>query len=301
MPYQTRPATEPDLSALPKLTLSNSSSEYIVKGADFTVCFGKKNGALSSLEYKGKQFIASPLVPNFWRAPTQNDKFGPTAWVSRPWMIAGPKRLVTSVKARQIGPHTVQVTSRALILFGMAVSNNVYTVRADREIEIECSLRPLMSLPDLPRFGMTMSIPGEYLNIKWYGRGPHETYWDRKTGAAVGLYEGEVDRLIHRYVVPQENGNHTDVRWVEFTDAEGSGLMASGSPLLSVSAWPYTMADLQKARHTHELSFSREITVNLDYKQMGVGGESPGMSPPHPEYRLPAKPYSYKFSLRPLP
>jgi beta-galactosidase len=135
--------------------------------------------------------------------------------------------------------------------------------------------------------------------MSWYGRGPHETYWDRKTGAAVGSYSGPVNEQFHRYVRPQETGNKTDVRWVALTDGDGAGLLAVGMPLLSVSAWPFTMEDLDKAEHINELPTREDITVNLDYKQMGVGGDDSWGARTHPDYTLPPRRYSYRLRLRP--
>ena len=140
-------------------------------------------------------------------------------------------------------------------------------------------------------------MPAAFDTMAWFGRGPHETYWDRKTGAAVGRYVSKVADLLHPYVRPQENANRTDVRWVTLTNAAGVGLRASG--LLSVSAWPYTMADLEAGRHIHDLPRRDTITVNLDHKQMGVGGDNSWGARPHPEYTLPPnKSYSYTFRLQ---
>ena len=108
-----------------------------------------------------------------------------------------------------------------------------------------------------------------------------------------------MEEQIHLYVRPQENGNKTDVRWMMLTDDDGAGLMAVGDPLLSVSAWPFSMEDLEKATHIHELPRRDFVTVNLDYKQMGVGGDDSWGARPHPEYTLPAKPYTYRFRLQP--
>ncbi len=157
-----------------------------------------------------------------------------------------------------------------------------------------------MDLPNLPRFGMQMGIPGEFNTITWYGRGPHESYWDRKTGAAVGIYSGSVEEQIHPYIRPQEVGNKTDVRWVTLTNEEGVGLRITGLPLLSISAWPFSMSDLEGAEHTFELNRRSFVTLNIDFKQMGVGGDNSWGARPHPEYTLPAKPYKYSFRITPL-
>ena len=149
-----------------------------------------------------------------------------------------------------------------------------------------------------------MSIPQELNQVKWYGRGPQENYWDRKTAAFVGVYEKTVDDLYYPYISPQENGNRTDTRWIVFANSEGYGLVATGMPLLSWSALPYTMEDLtQESRgtmHTYDLQKKDFISVNLDYKQMGLGGDNSWGAWPHEKYRLPAKEYSYEFKLSPL-
>ncbi len=135
--------------------------------------------------------------------------------------------------------------------------------------------------------------------MTWYGRGPHESYWDRKSGAAVGIYRGSVDEQFFDYSEPQENGNKTDVRWVSLTNDEGLGLTAVGKPLLSISAHFYTTEDMEKAKHSYELERQDFVTVNLDYKQTGVGGEDSWGARPLPQHILQPDAYSYSFRLRP--
>ena len=138
--------------------------------------------------------------------------------------------------------------------------------------------------------------------MSWYGRGPWANYQDKKSGADIGIYSGQVDSLWTDYVRPQENGNRCDVRWVAFTNKNGEGLMAIGDPTLSISAWPYSLDDLEKAKHIDDLPHRNYITVNLDYKQMGVGGVNT-WSPrarPLPQFRLTTThSYKYKFYLMP--
>jgi beta-galactosidase len=125
----------------------------------------------------------------------------------------------------------------------------------------------------------------------------------------VGIYSGPVAEQFHDYVRPQETGNKTGVRWVALTNKDGIGMLAVGAPLLSASAWPFSMAEIEAATHTNILHTAPEwpwgrrssgITVNLDYKQMGVGGDNSWGARAHPQYTLPAKPYSYKFRLTPI-
>jgi len=160
-------------------------------------------------------------------------------------------------------------------------------------------------LPELPRFGTTMTLPAEFDSIAWYGRGPHESYWDRKTGAALGLYSGAVMEQYFPYIRPQENGNKTDVRWVALWNSRGTGLLAVGMPVLSVSAHHFTIDDFDEGlekrnRHTYHLKPRDLVTLNLDWKQMGVGGDTSWGARTHPEYMLPVREYSYAFRLRPF-
>ena len=129
-------------------------------------------------------------------------------------------------------------------------------------------------LPFLPRIGLQMTVPGGYEQFTWYGRGPHENYVDRNYGAQVGLYSGTVDEQYVPYIVPEENGNKTDVRWVALTNDAGVGLLAVGAP--EVSAHHYTTQDLTDATHTYELQRRDDITLNLDYGQSGLGSATAG-------------------------
>jgi beta-galactosidase len=152
---------------------------------------------------------------------------------------------------------------------------------------------------------MSLTLASELEQMAWFGRGPHESYWDRKAGAAVGVYGGKVMEQYHPYIRPQENGNKTDVRWVALTNEEGVGLLAVGMPLMSVSAHHFTIEDfdpgaVKRQRHTSDLMRRDLVTLNLDYKQMGVGGDTSWGAPTHPQYRLPAKEYSYTVRLKPF-
>ena len=177
---------------------------------------------------------------------------------------------------------------------------NVYTVYGTGDIIIDSNFAPHGDdIPMLPRLGMQMAVPARFDNLTWFGRGPQENYWDRKTGAALGIYTGNVNEIIHRYVRPQENANRSDVRWMALTDPNGVGLVAVGMPTIDISAWPFTMQDLEQAKHIHEPAPGENITVNLDYRQMGVGGDDSWGARTHPEYTLPAGPYRYRLRLMP--
>ncbi len=301
VPFDVPAATPVALAQMPAAALEKSGNAYTVSGDGFTVTVGRDSGAIESLLFKGVELVKSPLAPNFWRPPIDNDNGNGMPRRHGVWRDAGPKRKVRSVTAEQLEPQLVRITAEATLPAGdNSKYRTTYDIYGSGDIVVEASLQPSGSnLPELPRFGMQMAIPGTCSTATYLGRGPHENYWDRHTGAAVGLYSTSVEELIHVYTRPQENGNRTDVRWLTLTDTGGTGLLAVGMPLLSVSAWPFSMADLEKARHIHELPRRDFITLNLDYRQMGVGGDDSWGARPHPEYMLPAQPYTYRFRLRP--
>jgi beta-galactosidase len=301
LPFNVPTAPKANIAAMTELKLEQTPQGIIVTGKDFVITVGKDSGAIESFVFRGRELIASALAPNFWRAPIDNDNGNKMPKRLSVWRKAGPDRKVNSVTAERLSKKVVRIDVQATLPAGSSAYRNTYTIYGSGDVIVESSIKPKSKLPNLPRFGMQMVIPGEYDQVRWYGRGPHENHWDRKTGAAVGVYSASVEEQIHVYVRPQENGNKTDVRWLALTNKDGAGLLAVGMPLLSVSAWPFTMLDLEQAAHIHELPRRDTITVNLDYKQMGVGGDNSWGARTHREYTLPAKPYSYRFRLSPIP
>jgi len=301
-------AAEVDSTEFPELLLEETEKSVQIKGQDFLVAFDKQRGEITSLVYKSTEFIRTGPVPNFWRAPTDNDFGSRMPERLAVWKEASDNRNVGKFKAKQINAREVQVE---IVFILPAVDSKyyvTYTVFGSGDVIIENRFVPeSKNLPEIPRMGMTMTLPTDFEIISWYGRGPHENYWDRKTGAPVGVYSGKVMDQYHPYIRPQENGNKTDVRWVALTNDRGLGLLAVGRPLLSVSANHFLMEDFdhgpeKQQRHTYHLRKRNLVTLNLDYKQMGVGGDTSwsDRARPHPEYTLYAKEYSYSIRLRPF-
>lgn len=164
------------------------------------------------------------------------------------------------------------------------------------------SLRSLR--PELPRFGVRFALPGKFENVAWFGKGPHENYIDRNTAAFVDLYESKVSEQYFPYVRPQENGYKTDLRWMTLTDESGHGLLIDAMPLFSGSALNNSIEDFDQGskhnhRHTKDIKPRDKVFVNVDLKQMGVGGDNSWGALPHSQYLLPAGDYSFKFRLKP--
>jgi beta-galactosidase len=173
------------------------------------------------------------------------------------------------------------------------------TIYGDGRLVLESVVKPVEGLPPLPRLGLWFGLPAGFEEIQWYGRGPHESYADRKEGARMGLYRGTVDEQYVPYIMPQENGNKTDVRWVALRNRQGEGLLVVGEKPLNISAHHYTAQDFTLAQHTHELKRRAEINLNLDHAHAGLGSASVGPET-LPQYQVPAQEYYFRVLLRPL-
>jgi beta-galactosidase len=301
LPCESQPLPEVDVDTMPELTLRETDKVYAVAGEEFSIAVSKADGSLESFTFRGRELLARSLTPNFWRAPTDNDVGNRMPYRQSVWRTAGPDRKLVGLTAEQPSPQTVRITADFLLPAGKSDYRIVYTAYGSGDVVVDCSFAPGMELIDLPRYGMQAAVPAALDSMEWYGRGPHESYRDRLTGAAVGRYAGKVEDQFHKYVRPQETGNKTGVRWIALRNADGFGLLAVGMPLLEVSAWPFSMSDLESAAHPFELPRRDFITINLDYGQMGVGGDDSWGARPHPQYTLPAQPYSYRFRLTPIP
>jgi beta-galactosidase len=282
------------------LQIDSTGNVITVRGRSFKAGINKQTGSLQSYVCNGTELLSGPLNPNFWRAQTDNDRAG---WKGEliAWKNAGKDRKVTSLEIKKQSNQTIQFIIKGNLPVGESKWETAYTIYENGVIKVDETLTPIGQVPPcIPKVGMTLRIPKAFGTMRWYGRGPQENYVDRQTGAMVGIYSGLVDTLWTDYVRPQANGNRDGVRWVRFTNKKGQGLMATGDPTLSVSAWPYNLQDLEKAKHIDDLPTRNYITVNLDDKQMGVGGIDSWSRNARalPQYRLlPDHPYHYAFYL----
>ncbi len=158
----------------------------------------------------------------------------------------------------------------------------------------------------LMRFGNHSELPTDFVNLQWYGRGPGENYQDRQTASMVGLYSGAVKDQYYPYIRPQESGNKTAVRWAKLTRKDGSGiLIAAMDTLLSINAIPFSAEQLfsgpeKQQKHSGELEPDKNIHLDIDLQQMGVGGINSWGEWPLEKYRMPYKNYSYSYMILPI-
>jgi beta-galactosidase len=294
------PASALDAAALPALRLSQDAAQATVRGKDFTASFDKQAGTLSSLKFKGAELIETPPRPDFWRAPTDNDRGRDMAKSQGIWRKAHEGGEVRGFRAEEKDSDVVVTVSSHLPKVD-ADWITTYAIHRTADIVVDLEFSPSKTnLPRLPRLGLQMVMPAGFERIAWLGRGPQETYSDRKD-ARVGLYSGKVsEQFFCDYVEPGESGNKVDVRWVALANAKGVGLLAVGLPLLSVNALHYTTDDLQAAEHPFALPKRGIVVVNLDCRQQGVGGDDSWGAWPHEQYLIPCQAQRYSFRLRPF-
>ncbi len=296
----------PDLSKAAPLSMDESSASVTIKGAAFAITFDKHGGTIASWRFRGVELVKSGPVPDFWRAPTDNDLGNKMPERLKVWRTAGSQRAVNSVTATRVDNRTIEVVVESLLAAGNSPYRSQFTVHATGDIVVENSFIPgTQDLPELPRFGMKMILPGDFEAITWFGRGPQENYWDRHTSAAVGLHTSTVTEQYHPYIRPQEFGYKTEVRWIALTNKAGVGLLAVGMPLISTAATQFLTEDYDHGRdagqrHTIDMKARNLVSLNVDLAQMGVGGDTSWGARTHPEYTLPARPYTYTFRLRPF-
>jgi beta-galactosidase len=304
-----------DISDMPALQVEESAARIGIQGREFELVFDRATGRITSFTHQGRELVRRGPGLNIWRAPTDNDAdmSGDDNMALR-WREAGLDRLQEQVDSDgiEVSRPRPQVARIKVRSFACAPDRAagfdcryVYTVYGSGDVVLDHHVRPSPALPPLPRVGLQMLVSAEYDNFTWYGRGPHESYSDRKLGAKVGVYGGSVDDQYVPYITPQENGNKTDVRWATLTDNDGLGLLVVGHtagddrPLLNVSVHHYTAQDLTEATHTYQLQRREDITLNLDRAQSGLGNGScgPGVLP---QYLLQSSSYHYSLRLRPL-
>ena len=277
-----------------------------VKGDDFDCLFSLLNGGLVSYRYAGKEMIEKIPMPNFWRAPVDNDNGSMAPGRYAQWKIASMyishrnggmfDNVPTTVEETE---HSVTITYTYYMPTTPAAKCQVaYTVFGDGTVETKLTYDPVEGLPDMPEFGMMFKLNADYDNVEWYGYGPEETYADRRHGAKLGIYKNKAADNMAKYLVPQECGNKVGVRYAKVTDYKGRGLLFSGDEL-SFSALPYTPHELENAAHPYELPQVHYTVVRVALAQMGVGGDDSWGAWVHPEYNIDVtKPLEFTFRFR---
>lgn len=271
-----------------------------VRGEEFEALFSMLGGGLVSYRYAGVELLEKAPKPNFWRSPTDNDEGNNMPGRYAQWKIASLYLTGKGVGGRSDMPEggedqnpVVKEEKDCLVLIYTyrlqttpdAECQVIYRVYGDGRIQTTLSYDPIKELGDMPEFGMMFHCDADYDRVEWYGNGPAETYEDRKEGAKLGVYRNFVKDNMAQYMVPQECGNKTGVRYAKVTDRKGRGLLFAGDSM-SFSALPWTPHEIENARHTYELPKVHYTVIRVAKQQMGVGGDDSWGALVHPEYLI---------------
>ncbi len=292
-----------EISYEKKVEIKGSESDFTVYGENFEYRF--KNGLLVSMTKEGKEYLKGELRPNYYRALTDNDidylNFVPPLIPVHPlytWKLAS-----STLKPKATFVHLYSHSAYVETTVAVTAMKNVkltYNIYPDGKIDVKHEGTGLM---EMVRFGAYLTMPGDFNKVKWYGRGPHENYIDRRVGARIALHEMSVEDMEHHYMRPQENGHRTDVRFMEIRNDEGAGLRFTkkGEKPFAINCHHYTIDELDKATHIHSLKHKDFTTVCIDLMQRGIGGDTPGNSCLREPYIMHEKTkYEYEFSIEVL-
>ncbi|MEG0601769.1 MAG: glycoside hydrolase family 2 TIM barrel-domain containing protein [Mucinivorans sp.] len=290
------------------LTIRPNTRAVMVEGEDFAVYVSRSTGLITDYVVGGKSMLEQGFAmrPTFWRAGTDNDFGANLNNRMRAWL--NPQMKTTEVRAEADSGFIV-VTSTIELPKLFASLTLQYTINAKGEIGVREKLvtdPAQKNMPYLFRFGMEITMPGVYDNVSFYGRGPGESYSDRKNGAKIGIYNQKVADQYYPYIRPQESGNKTDLRWFKVTAPSRAGLEFRSNGVFQASALPYLTEDLDsgvdKSGHAHsgELEVRDLTNVHIDGFQSGLACEDSWGAVPRAEYRLPYGDYAFEFFITPL-
>lgn len=299
------------------LKIKSSKSEFIVNGEGFAMTFDKTRGQLVSWKIDNEEQLVAPAEINLWRAPTDNDFGNGLDKRARVWRKVVDRMKVTKSTYKKIGNDRVKLSFDFNLesVDGKEVVARIkqaFLIKGDGSVEMEQSIDILKDkLAEMPMFGWNVILKKDYENLKWYGRGPFENYWDRKSAAFVGIYNSTVSDQYVDYIRPQENGNKTDVRWLEISSKD-SEIRVSAEEPFGFSVHHNLWIDYESPvrtdgrqvegvdvvnRHVNDIKERNLTSLQINYKQTGVGGDNSWGARTHDKYSLKDKHYSFKVDL----
>jgi len=291
-----------------KIAVTKEGDKTVVDAGAAKLIFDA-SGYLSSYQYQQTELMLQPLKFNLWRAPTDNDFGGKNTLPKRgkAWKDSTINQQGQGIKLVSNKPEMVTLEQQVKLKDSGSTVTYQYTINGKGEIKVDVAFdfEGKGKFSEIPRIGSNFQMPVEFDQVTYYGRGPHENYWDRKTSSFIGIYSGDVADLAFDYIRPQENGNRSDLRWATLTNTKGTGLKISGAPSFDFSAHHQPLSDFdagtEKAQRHHTDIIKRNlVNVNIDYKQSGVGGDNSWGAQAWKKYQLKARDYNYSFQLSPV-
>ncbi|MBS0663295.1 MAG: DUF4981 domain-containing protein [Verrucomicrobia bacterium] len=294
------------------VTVEQLGDDWHVVAGRTELTVRRQTGLIADVRMDGQPVITRGPQLNVWRAPTDNDGlklFDVVNWggcrTLTNWMEAGFAQLrlleTKATCARRRNGAEIVIRQKWLCPGAKKhiTHTHRYLVGPDGVVAVSNRFDVDRRLPELPRIGVTLELPPALEHLAWFGRGPMENYRDRNRGAVVAVHESTVTAQYVPYIVPQEHGNHTEVRWLSLGNAAGRGVRFTGSGLMEATASHFTAHDLYAAKHTTDLIPRSEVIVSLDHAQRGLGTASCGPDT-LPRYRLPAGKSELDFKISPI-
>lgn len=301
LPIST-PAVALTVAELPSLKRVDGGVSTIVEGKNFSMEISRSNGEILNYSVGGHTWIKSGAQLELWRPSTDNDRPAIRKGAyNKIWKSAVSQQVIDSVVIKKLDDSTMEVLTRATLPTVVAKLERTMTIYGNGEVEVAVRLEQQSKDKKLRhphRFGLNFLIDETLDQLTWYGRGPHPTYADRKD-ELIGRYQGSVEEQWVDYARPQANGNKTDVRWFSLRNHAGDGLLVKshGAPL-SVEAKFYSQQTMESSSYAFQMKRSPHIHLNVDHKQLGVGGDNSWGRTAHRAYQLTDGVMEYKFSFK---
>jgi beta-galactosidase len=294
-----------DLTSNTELIVDEIDSNITISNSNIVLNVDKKSGYITSYKSKGVNVISSPLKLNFWRAETENDEAYRNSKKFKnelDWIKAEDRFKVSKASVISNKKGKVVIAVNGEIENPKTSVNLTYTVLGNGQVKVTYNTTIDASAPNPPRLGMQFDISNQYNNLTYYGKGPHPNYSDRNYGSHVGLFSGDAKTMSYMYAYPEEYGNHTETRWFQLQNKSTKGVLVKGDKNISFSVLPFSIYNLQEAKHTNELVERNVLSVQVDLVQQGVGGDNTWSEKarPHKEYLINPGTYSYSFYLAPF-
>jgi beta-galactosidase len=300
--------TKPGTPDVQPLEVKESGQALHIGNDQLRLGISTGSGLIESLKWNGHDLLMAGPQLQIWRGATDND--GIKGWNDAnkslgKWLLQGLDQLTLKTVSTRAKPNQDGSVTLVIDQVGSCAASpkavqhrHTYTIRPDGRIFAENVFLVDKAVPDLPRLGVVLSLKPGFEKLKWLGRGPFENYWDRKRAARIDLYESTVTDQYVPYIMPQEHGNHTDVRWLSLENGE-AGLLVTAQGALEFTASHYTAHDLYGAYHTYDLKPRPEVVLSLDYHQRGLGTASCGPDTLD-RYKIGPGKYQFRYTLQPF-
>ncbi|MFC2138469.1 beta-galactosidase domain 4-containing protein, partial [Bacteroidota bacterium] len=277
--------------------------DYVnIIGSNFSLIFSKTKGVITSIMLNKKEIIKQGPEINLWRAPTDNDKGGWNNSFYLRWREAGIDSINKEVKSIQVNKSEneveVVVNEELIAKAGKYECSTTYKIMGNGLISVENNINTRDSFPPLPRIGNLLKLSTDLINTEWYGRGPHENYPDRKFSAKIGLYNKKVNEHYVPYIKPQEYGNKTDTRWLKIISDDEYGIKLIFPEPLNFSIHEYSLENLSNANHTIDLKKADYLSLYIDFKQAGLGGDDSWSPRTHREFQIKENEFQFTYYIK---